>query len=69
MPVAYRPFLYAPLGLLHASLALRVVGDLGGLPALRLWGGLLGAAAIVLFLVATAAGTAVEVRQSAASSP
>lgn len=64
VPVAYRPGLYAPLALLHVSLALRVAGDLGGGAALRRWGGLLSAAAVVLFLVATAVGTAAGVRRS-----
>ncbi len=47
----YRPAFYAPLGLLHASLFLRVGGDLGGGFALRRWGALLNAAAVVLYLV------------------
>ncbi len=62
-PVAYRPGFYAHLALLHVSLGLRVVGDLGGLPALRRWGGLLNAAAVVLFLVATASSTVRERRR------
>ncbi len=43
--------LYVPLWGLHASLALRLLGDAFRLPALRRWGGLLGALFIVLFLV------------------
>jgi hypothetical protein len=41
---------YAPLILLQASLALRVIGDLLAALALRRWGGLLNEAAILLFL-------------------
>jgi hypothetical protein len=48
--VPYSPWFYlAPL-LLHASLLLRLVADLGGWPALRRWGGLINEIAILLFL-------------------
>src|SRR5690606_34985716 len=50
VPVFYRPALYAPLVLLHASLVLRLVGDLGGVPAVRRWGGLVNVLAIGLYL-------------------
>lgn len=51
----YRRGFYAPLGLLHASLALRLLGgDLAGNPILWQWGGILGEVAILLFLAATA---------------
>lgn len=40
---------YLPLALLHASLVLRIVGDLLPSPVAREWGGLLNATAIVLF--------------------
>jgi len=54
--VAYRPAFYVHLGMLHASLALRVFGDVvPWLPA-RQWGGLLNALAIVIFLANTAYG-------------
>ncbi len=52
---AYHRAFYAPLGLLHGALALRIVGDLAGSVPARQWGGLLGAVAIVLFF-ALAAG-------------
>ena len=52
--VAYGRSFYAHLALLHASLALRVGGDLAGWWALRRWGALLNAAAILLFLATTA---------------
>jgi hypothetical protein len=57
VPLPYHSALYAPLVLLHASLAARVLGGLIGEPAaLRLgaWG---NAVAIALFIVA--AGTLV----------
>jgi hypothetical protein len=54
--IAYRPVSYAHLALLHASLVLRVVGDLVPWPAARAWGGLLNAVAIAAFLLATAHG-------------
>ncbi len=52
--VRFHPFLYVPLALLHASVALRVAGDLGDV-ALRRWSGVANAAAIVLFALAMAA--------------
>lgn len=58
----YRRRFYAHLALLHASLVLRVIGDLIPNSELRRWGGLLGVAAILLFL----ASTAVAVRAAAA---
>ncbi len=47
--VPYHPRLYAPLVLLHASLCVRLLGDVGGWAHARLWGGLLNAVALVLF--------------------
>ena len=52
----YRPALYVPLLLLHASLLLRVVGDLGGWWPGRQWGGLLNVLAVLLFLITMARG-------------
>ncbi|HRA00548.1 MAG TPA: hypothetical protein PLJ62_10140 [Thermoflexales bacterium] len=43
--------LYVPLGLLHFSLVLRVMGDLLPDGLLRQWGGMLNAVALLLFLV------------------
>ena len=51
--IVYRPRFYVHLVLLHASLVLRVVGDIAPSPPLRLLGGLLNAAAIVTFLAST----------------
>lgn len=49
--VPFKPVFYLPLGLLHASLLLRVAGDLADLHPVRQWGGMLNAAAIVVFIV------------------
>ncbi|ARJ67282.1 hypothetical protein WV31_17220 [Magnetospirillum sp. ME-1] len=49
--VPYRPVFYLPLAVLHASLLLRVAGDLLDLHAVRQWGGMGNAAAIALFIV------------------
>jgi hypothetical protein len=50
----YRPRFYIHLAVLHASLVLRIVGDLAPWLPGRRWGGLLNALAIVLFLASTA---------------
>ena len=52
----YQPALYVPLLLLHASLLLRVAGDLVGWWTGRQWGGLLNALAVLLFLITLARG-------------
>lgn len=57
----YAPRAYVPLALLHLSLALRVAGDLLPWWPGRLWGGLIGALTILLFLGMTA--TAVRPRR------
>jgi hypothetical protein len=62
LPVAYRATFYLHLGLLHAGLAIRVVGDLLPWPSARLWGGGLNALAILLFLGATVHGILVPRR-------
>ncbi|MBI3446521.1 MAG: hypothetical protein HY055_14480 [Magnetospirillum sp.] len=49
--VPYKAYFYAPLALLHASLALRLAGDLLDLHGLRQWGGLANAAAVALFII------------------
>ena len=51
----FHPAFYAHLGLLHASLAVRVLGDAAGLLTWREVGGTLNVAAVVLFLLASAA--------------
>jgi hypothetical protein len=49
----FHPGLYANLALLHASLLVRVIGDLAGVPLLRMWGGLLNGIVLLLFLIST----------------
>lgn len=57
VPLPYRRSFYAHLGLLHVSLALRVLGgDLAGDLVLWQWGGILNEVATLLFLGATAGG-------------
>jgi hypothetical protein len=48
--VAFRPELYLPLVMLHASLALRLAGDLAGWAAVRQWSGIFNEVAIVAFI-------------------
>jgi hypothetical protein len=52
--VPYHPGFYAPLLLLHASVALRLAGDAGGWFDLKRWGALLSALALVAFIANTA---------------
>ncbi|MFQ5692057.1 MAG: hypothetical protein ACE5IM_03315 [Nitrospinota bacterium] len=63
----YHPGFYAPILLLHASLALRIGGDLGGWLAAARWGGLLNAAAILLFFLTM--GAAVRRGRAGEASP
>ena len=51
----YAPAFYAPLALLHASVALRVAGDLAADAASRSAGGVLGAVALAAFVASTLA--------------
>ena len=51
--IPYQPLFYGHVALLHGSLFLRMVGDLGGPVELRSWGAWGNAAAILLFLTAT----------------
>lgn len=51
----YRAVLYLPLVVLHATLALRVAGDVAASGTLRAWGAAGNAAAIALFIVTAAA--------------
>jgi len=54
LSLPYRPSFYLHVGVLHTSLILRVVGDLvDSLGRWRVWGGLLNAAALLLFLINT----------------
>lgn len=56
---------YLPLALLHASLLLRLTGDFTNAYEPRLWGGLLNAVAIVLFLLTTLVVTVAATRNRA----
>jgi hypothetical protein len=46
----YHPVFFVPLVLLHASLALRLLGDVGGSFALKQWGALGSALALAAFI-------------------
>ena len=52
-PLAYHRAMWLPLVLLHASLAVRVVGDLTDTLVARNIGGVLGVIAILTFLLTT----------------
>ncbi|GAB4042589.1 MAG: hypothetical protein Fur0014_14870 [Rubrivivax sp.] len=56
VPLTFHRGLWAPLLLLHATLALRVAGPALQAPALARWGALGGAAAVGLFVAALLAG-------------
>lgn len=56
--VPFRPVFYVHLAVLHVSLAIRFSGDLAADPALRMAGGAGNAAAIFLFILATAGSVA-----------
>ncbi|PZN13164.1 MAG: hypothetical protein DIU69_01325 [Bacillota bacterium] len=66
LAVPFQPGFYLHLGLLHASLLVRVTGSLLGIPPAARWGGLLNVAAVLLFLALTARA-ALSTRQAAAS--
>lgn len=53
VPINFEPAFYIQLALLHASLALRVIGDYANLHPLRMWGGLLNEVAILMFIAMT----------------
>ncbi len=53
--VPYHPLFYAPLALLHLSLALRLAGDAAAVFEWRSLGGLLNAVALALFILNTIA--------------
>ncbi|KAA3644203.1 MAG: hypothetical protein DWQ07_19030 [Chloroflexi bacterium] len=48
--VRYSSVVYLPLGLLHAALVLRVIGDLKLNQILRQWGGMMNEVAIIMFI-------------------
>ena len=60
VPLEYRPVFYLHLAVLHASLVLRIVGDLVDvLGRWRVWGGLFNAVALLLFLFNTGRAIAI----------
>ncbi|MEO8542590.1 MAG: hypothetical protein ABI434_03360 [Burkholderiaceae bacterium] len=56
--VPYNQVFYAPLALLHGALAIRLAGDAVGNFDLRRWGAMLGAVALLAFIVNTIAAVA-----------
>jgi hypothetical protein len=61
LALPFRTTFYAHLALLHVSLLARLTGDLVPLTELRQWGGLLNAAAVLLF-VANTVGAVIRAR-------
>lgn len=55
LSVPYRRWFVVHLGLLHVSMIVRLAGDLAESVAIRRWGGVGNAAAVVVFLLATVA--------------
>ena len=53
LALPFHKLFYLHAGLLHFSLAMRIAGDLALLPSGQRWGGILGALAILLFLLNT----------------
>jgi presenilin-like A22 family membrane protease len=49
--IEYKPSFYFSLVLLHASLVVRVAGELLGSGTARLWGGLFNILAVILYLI------------------
>jgi hypothetical protein len=52
-PLNYDSHFYGHVGLLHASLCVRILADLMGLSILRRWSGMLNGVALLLFLAVT----------------
>lgn len=63
LPAIWHPRFHVHLALLHASLAVRLAGDLLESVDLRVWGGMLNATALLLFLLKTVAGVAGRIRR------
>jgi hypothetical protein len=69
VPVPFRRRFYAHLALLHASVALRLAGDLAARPAVRAWSGEVSAGAIALFAASTALAVRTRARSARTESP
>lgn len=67
--ISYSPALYVPLIVLHASLAMRIVGGLSEWNALRQWSGIATVAAIAAFAATLIWGAATARRQVAVEQP
>ena len=50
VPIDFKPAFYINLGLLHGSLAVRVIANYANLHTLRMWSGLLNEIAILVFI-------------------
>jgi hypothetical protein len=68
VPLPYTPAMYGPLGALHVSLAIRLLGDAGASVTAWQWGGALNEAAIISFL-AVAVGSALRARRARGRQP
>lgn len=64
-PMTYHPIFYVHLVLLHLSLALRIMGDLGAGLSARQWGGMFNVIAVLLFLFMTGRSVLIAVRSQA----
>jgi len=64
----YHPIFLAPLVLLHASLALRLLGDASGSFALARWGALGSALALAAFIIVMASAVHHSRRRASAAS-
>ncbi len=62
--IPYRPVLYAPLVLLHFSLAVRIVGDLSSWAEARKYGGLFNVVSIAFFIVTVAVCAGLDRRRN-----
>lgn len=68
VPLPFRMSFYGPLALLHAGLAVRMIGDATGTAAVWRTGGVLNEIAILAF-IAIAASSAIRARRQARSRP
>src|SRR5690606_27297349 len=65
----FRRSWWAPLVLLHGTLAVRVVGAVVGAAPVKMWGGVGNVAALALFIALAAASGASAAREARAGSP
>jgi hypothetical protein len=68
LELPYRPAMYVPLALLHASLALRLLGgDMYSHPGALVWGGVLNVVAVGAFAITAIASVVAAARTSSRS--